>query len=347
MNKFSFVELYAKCVKEGHIEWTRPEKAIETTKNAWQKAKLRLVMLSAGAIIEITCSKQSNKPIWGCYASSVREIRSSSPLETPDEENAFVIRTSEKEFIVRVSSESEKSSWILMIRRVCSYQETREINTEEGINFENFIEELRLVSMSNELFRDGYCESSRSNSANTFHDEEITRTLSLYPWYHGNIRRSDSANLILHKQVRHILSESTTSDGLRSNPMSSNTSGVFLVRISGTRHGEYVLTYNYHDRAKHMRLNILSDGQCRVQHLWFNSIFDMLEHFRTEPVPMDSGGGISDVKLTSFIIKDEEGNSNEVMSYNGSVRIRTDLLNIRNGRNSSVLRAKENSYSFV
>ena len=69
--------------------------------------------------------QQSNKPIWGCYASSVREIRSSSPLETPDEENAFVIRTSEKEFIVRVSSESEKSSWILMIRRVCSYQETR------------------------------------------------------------------------------------------------------------------------------------------------------------------------------------------------------------------------------
>ena len=99
---------------------------------------------------------------------------------------------------------------------------------------------------------------------------EITRTLSLYPWYHGNIRRSDSANLILHKQVRHILSESSNNDSTRNNPMSSNTSGVCLVRISGTRHGEYVLTYNYHDRAKHMRLNILSDGQCRVQHLWFN-----------------------------------------------------------------------------
>ena len=82
-------------------------------------------MLSAGAIIEITCSKQSNKPIWGCYASSIREIRSSSPLETPDEENAFVIRTTDKEFIIRVGNNADKSSWILMIRRVCSYQESR------------------------------------------------------------------------------------------------------------------------------------------------------------------------------------------------------------------------------
>ena len=55
----------------------------------------------------------------------------------------------------------------------------REINTEEGINFENFIEELRLVSMSNELFRDGYCESSRSNSANTFHDEGMLSHINI------------------------------------------------------------------------------------------------------------------------------------------------------------------------
>ena len=51
----------------------------------------------------------------------------------------------------------------------------REINTEDGINFETFLEELRLVSMTNEQFRDAFCDSSRSNSANTFHDEGIFR----------------------------------------------------------------------------------------------------------------------------------------------------------------------------
>ena len=54
----------------------------------------------------------------------------------------------------------------------------REINTEDGINFETFLEELRLVSMTNEQFRDAFCDSSRSNSANTFHDEGMFRLIS-------------------------------------------------------------------------------------------------------------------------------------------------------------------------
>ncbi|XP_036944715.1 SH2B adapter protein 1 [Acanthopagrus latus] len=273
--------------------------------------------------LEFFIPPKSSKPRLTVLCCSIVDVRSTTALEVPDKENTFLLQLEgSAQYVIETRDAVQMRAWLSDIRNgIClSEQEDAEgvcggpldiSGTPEIVDrlsqvcyggiggssplMDPLPPELpprapldepdsRILGGGGASLGTPFAETPDATGSFLFSEtttaEAVEHPLSECQWFHGTLSRLKAAQLVL-----------------AGGPASH---GVFLVRQSETRRGEYVLTFNFQGKAKHLRLSLNEDGQCRVQHLWFQSIFDMLEHFRVHPIPLESGGA-SDVTLISFV----------------------------------------------
>ncbi|EZA51794.1 hypothetical protein DMN91_003861 [Ooceraea biroi] len=400
-SKAKLSKIVVECRKEGIVNSLMGENIDGTQK--WEKSRLALIKAIGGYMLEFYSPPKAVKPRSGVFCSAITEARETTALEMPDHENTFVLKTQNMEFVIEAHDSNDMKSWLATIKycmrtaqqSFCSSSGQsdslgdslghgsvtigsesdrlransaskafrsfgHEHNEDSQANPPELPPRLRMRSSSNlEL-----CSSQQEIEQMSTNEGELDLSSSLreYPWFHGTLPRSDAAQLVLHS--------------------AANGHGVFLVRQSETRKGEFVLTFNFQGRAKHLRMTLNDQGHCRVQHLCFPAIYDMLEHFRQNAIPLESGG-TADVTLTEYVVAANHTSrssghhnvavganvqqsqerrpmvvpeSREVRTYGGSIRTRVESLERleqqstiaeQQGSASSTGRAVQNTYSFL
>uniref|UniRef100_T1IQ70 SH2 domain-containing protein n=1 Tax=Strigamia maritima TaxID=126957 RepID=T1IQ70_STRMM len=391
--KIKLAKIIVECRKEGIVNYLTGENM--DGKHKWEKCRLALVKTTAGYMLEFYSPPKAVKPRSGVFCFLIIEARETTALEMPDHENTFMLKAENNmEYVIEGHDADDMRSWLATIT-YCMRSTLTDNNSRDS--------PLRprsgtVPESPGQRSRNRRSEKSDENDApelpprildalpiNGFHSlrptnhrhselnvsprsnegigsmSNVYQVLLEYPWYHGALIRSEAAHMVLQ-------------DGPAGH-------GVFLVRLSETRNGELVLTFNFQGRAKHLRMTVNTDGQCRVQHLWFQTIFDMLEHFRIHPIPLESGGA-SDVTLTEFVMSIDSASldsspeqtpfhteitgrvvndlgmhsrapqipeTREITTNSGSIRMRTESLErLQSEQQLGVHgRAVENTYSFV
>lgn len=299
----------------------------------WQKCRLllRKTKREEGGerfLLEFYVPPKSSKPKVSIPLSAIVEVRTTMPLEMPDKDNTFVLKVENGgEYILETIDSLQKNSWVADIQDCLDPGDSGDDIELASCPHGQASKDCSMVaSCSCELLSEGvYRAPERSCPTAAEHysapsvrcreppftqhpshmplerflqspeaqgsagsaggsegakDSDGDASLAGYPWFHGTLSRVRAAQLVL-------------AGGARSH-------GLFVIRQSETRPGEYVLTFNFQGKAKHLRLSVNENGQCHVHHLWFHTVSDMLRHFHAHPIPLESGGS-ADITLRSYV----------------------------------------------
>lgn len=314
--KTKLAKIVVECRKEGLVNYLTPESLEQPGgPHKWEKCRLALVKTVGGYMLEFYSPPKAAKPRSGVFCFLITETRETTALEMPDHENTFVLKADNNmEYVIEAQDVDDMKSWLATIKYCMRSPPTSQPPPESlpSVPAETAVE----GTPAPELPPRRDCISSNSNFdicnettheeapstadpdpslAEPYGGEETGAALAEWPWFHGTLARAAAAACVL-----------------AGGPAAH---GCYLVRQSETRRGEFVLTFNFQGRAKHLRMTLNDMGQCRVQHLWFPNVYDMLEHFRTHPIPLESGG-TADVTLTEYVVSAQPAHVSPLLSTN-------------------------------
>ncbi|XP_020486150.1 SH2B adapter protein 3 [Labrus bergylta] len=274
------------CCKEGSLRYLLVDDTISDSQPRWQRCRLlvRRIRDTQGGgrggggeryQLELYDPPKASSPKLTTFCSDIQEVRRCNRLEMPDNLNTFVLKVNRGSLIFETDNDQQVSSWTTELKECIS-------NRSGSVDLEPLPSPVDSSSPANHR---GSSELGSHSPVTFALPEQVVQKsdhfLFSYPWFHGPISRVKAAHLV----------QSSGPEG----------HGVFLVRQSETRRGDYVLTFNYQGKAKHLRLSLTEWGQCRVQHLRFPSVMDMLSHFRLFPIPLECGAAGA-VTLSSFVV---------------------------------------------
>ncbi|XP_034452913.1 SH2B adapter protein 3 [Hippoglossus hippoglossus] len=276
------------CCKEGQMRYLLVDDTISDSQPCWQRCRLlvRRIRDAQGGggggrgggeryQLELYDPPKASSPKLTTQCSDIQEVRRCNRLEMPDNLNTFVLKVNPGSLIFETDNDQQVSSWTTELKECIS-------NRSGSVDLEPLPSPADSSVPANR--RGSSASASQMAPTFTLPEQVVQKTdhfLFSYPWFHGPISRVKAAHLV----------QSSGPEG----------HGVFLVRQSETRRGDYVLTFNYQGKAKHLRLSLTEWGQCRVQHLRFPSVMDMLSHFRLFPIPLECGAAGA-VTLSSFVV---------------------------------------------
>ncbi|XP_039580702.1 SH2B adapter protein 3 isoform X11 [Passer montanus] len=215
--------------KEGLLKYGLLDENSLDSGTRWQRC--RLVLRRAGPpdaeefLLELFDPPKGSKPKLLVACSTVQEVRRCTRLEMPDNLHTFVLKvTNATDILFEAGDEQQLSCWTAEIRECV--RRGSDTGDSELLTCRHPDPTAASPVTSTDPVSQGATPGGPGEAAGP----KMEQFLSSCPWFHGPISRVKAAQLV---QL----------GGLEGH-------GVFLVRQSETRRGEYVLTFNFQGRAK-------------------------------------------------------------------------------------------------